>query len=226
MVVSVKICGLKSKEVVDVAVRNGVTYAGFVFYPSSPRHVTISECVHLTDEIPKNVKIVAVTVDPTNKFLVSLSRLLKPDYIQLHGSESPNRTREIRDLTKTKIIKAISIEDKSDLDVGMNFLKSVDSLLFDTKPPKGKSFLPGGNALKFDWKILSYQEKLLGKINWFLSGGLNIDNISEAINITGAKTIDISSGVESSLGKKDPNKIKDFMKFINALNSGDVYERN
>jgi|TARA_Y100000814_G_scaffold170704_1_gene124863 phosphoribosylanthranilate isomerase len=221
LAVSVKICGLKSRSLVDFAVNNGASYIGFVFFPRSPRNISISEYSKLSFDIPKKVKTVAVTVNPTDKFLESLSNAAKPDYIQLHGSETPERAKQVKNITGASIIKAVSVEFNADVDLGISFEGSVDKILFDAKPPKEKKpFLPGGNALQFDWSILARRAKHLEKIDWILSGGLNIANVSDAIKVTGAKVVDVSSGVESSPGNKQASKIKDFINVTNSLRVG------
>ncbi len=218
LTVSVKICGLKEMNTVKTAVVQGAAYAGFVFFKQSPRHVTITECSKLSKVIPSKVKKVAVTVNPTNEFLISLFDEVSLDYVQLHGNETPKRVEEVKKITGVKIIKAVSIEDNSDIDDAMTFKDSADMILFDAKPPKtGLKLLPGGNAIVFDWTLLASRIKDLSKINWILSGGLNIDNVKQAVRITGAQIIDVSSGVETAPGFKDIDKITKFIEVANEL---------
>jgi len=195
----IKICGLKTPEAVDRAVDLGASHVGFIFFEKSPRHIEPADAGILADRIRGRAKIVSVSVDADDDDIDEIIALMRPDILQLHGSETPDRVLKIKAMTSLKVWKALAIREADDLRRIEPYDGIVDRFLFDAKPPKG-SDLPGGNGVSFDWHLL---EALDDGVNYMLSGGLNKDNIAEALEITGAKGIDISSGVESSPGVKD-----------------------
>lgn len=202
----IKICGLKTPEAVKRAVEQGATHIGFIFFPKSPRHIEPDLAGQLADAVRGQVKVVAVTVDADNDDLDEIVDLLKPDMLQLHGSESPDRVLTVRALYGLPVMKAFAIREASDLEKIEPYIGIVDRFLFDAKPPKG-SDLPGGNGVSFDWRLM---QSLDAGVNYMLSGGLNKDNIAEALAVTRAPGIDVSSGVESAPGVKDLGLIDAF----------------
>jgi phosphoribosylanthranilate isomerase len=201
----IKICGINDSTCMTAAIGCKVDYIGLVFYEKSPRNVTIENSKKLLHNRNEHSKIVALTVNPDDDFLKNLRSSIKPDYIQLHGNETPHRCKEIITNFGIPIIKGIGIKNKSDLiKADEQYKNFCDILLLDSP----SSTLPGGNGKKFDWNILkSYQSQK----KWMLAGGLNINNIDEAMKIIKPPAIDISSGVETSKGIKNPKMIKDFV---------------
>ena len=202
-----KICGLTSETSIKHAVKAGADYTGFVFFSKSPRYVTFSQAADLTALIPESVIKVALVVDPNNTLLSDMVKHVPIDMIQLQGRESPQRVREIKELTGLSVMKAVGVSEPADLEIIDSYAAVADQLLIDAKPPKG-SILPGGNGLAFDWKLMS------GKtwdVPWMLAGGLNAENVAEAIQMTGTAQIDVSSGVEKTPGDKDPDKVTLFI---------------
>jgi phosphoribosylanthranilate isomerase len=202
----VKICGINSPAAARAASR--ADFAGFNFYPASPRHVTPARAARLAAQLPRRVKRVAVLVDPDDAQLRDVVDTLQPDYLQLHGQETPARVAAIRRAYKVKVIKALGISTKADFKRVEPYLAVADALLFDAKPPKRKGALPGGNAVSFDWALLAGKS---WKLPWLLSGGLSPDNVAEALRIAGAPAVDVSSGVEDRPGHKIPARIAAFI---------------
>jgi phosphoribosylanthranilate isomerase len=217
MSIAAKICGLSNEEAVKAVIEAGAGYIGFIHFPASPRHVTLERAAALKSLLPPTIRSVLVVVDPDDALLTQAQSILKPDFIQLHGKETPERVKAIkRTFSAMKIIKAISVRSGDDVAKAAAYADSVDMLMFDAKPPAG--MLPGGNALSFDWALLSGREFPLP---WFLSGGLNSENVADAIRISGAKMLDVSSGVESVPGVKDPELIKLFVKAVHRYEAKD-----
>ena len=206
--ISIKICGLKNKEAIKTA--QDADFIGFIFFAKSPRNIEAELALELKQYV-KNSKIVAVTVNPSNEFLENILRL-KPDYLQLHGEESPERVREIQKQFATPIIKAFSIKSDKDFENVEKYSDLVDFCLFDAKVD---SELPGGNGKSFDWNLLK-NRKFSKK--WFLSGGINLSNVEDALAKTGADMIDVSSGVESEIGVKSPEMIEKFLRKARDVN--------
>lgn len=202
----IKICGLKSAEAIERAVNRGANHIGFIFFEKSPRYIEPDVAGKLADPVRGKAKIVAVTVDPTNDELDEIVALLKPDMIQLHGNESPERVLTIKAVYGLAIMKVFSVRSADDLKRVEAYIGIADRFLFDAKPPQG-SELPGGNGVSFDWSLLG---QLDDSVDYMLSGGLNKDNIAEALTITKAPGIDASSGVESAPGVKSVAMIDDF----------------
>lgn len=203
----IKICGIKTFEAAQTALEAGATHIGFIFFEKSPRNISVAKAVEISKKIGDKIKKVAVVVDVDDRFLDEITSVLTPDYIQLHGSETSARAREIKSKFGRKIIKAIPVSEKADLEKADEYKAIADYIMFDAKPPKD-SVLPGGNAVSFDWEIL---KNFSPEYSWILSGGLNPGNVKAAIKTTSAKFVDVSSGVESSPGNKDLNLIRAFI---------------
>lgn len=218
MTTKVKICGLKTPEAVEAAVTAGADYIGLVFFEKSPRNVSIKQAKDLTRlarELSPHVKIVALLVDPADSDVRAVARAVEPDYLQLHGRESPERVSEIKAMTGIAIIKAAGITTSDDVQSAMQYDQVADLLLFDAKAPKGAA-TPGGNGIAFDWQAL---EPAQGQIGFVLSGGLTPDNVAAAIKLVGPMAVDVSSGVEASQGTKDPELIRHFLAAVKTARS-------
>ena len=202
----VKICGLSTPETLNVAVTSGARFVGFVFYPPSPRNVSFDTAWNLARAVPTGVRSVGLFVNPDDEQLERIVTGIQLDMIQLHGDETPGRINEIKQRFAMPVIKAIRVASEDDLADVTGFEAAADWLLFDAKPPNAT--LPGGTGESFDWNILKNREF---KKPWMLSGGLDEKNIKEALNILKPNAVDISSGVESAPGVKDPEKIKAFI---------------
>ena len=203
--IEIKVCGINDKISMQTAINCKVDFIGLVFYQPSPRNISIKQSRKLL-QLRNNVsKIVALTVNPDDEFLFEIQKSVKPDYIQLHGNENPNRCMDIKKKFNIPIIKGVNVKNKLNLMQSTSDFEDIcDILLFDAPSED----LPGGNGKKFDWDIL---KDFKSKKKWMLAGGLNIKNIEKAINITKAPAIDISSGLEIRKGLKDPKLIKDFV---------------
>ena len=206
MAVQVKICGLNDEDAIDAALEAGADYLGFVFFAKSPRAVTAEQAAELTQFI-EGAQKVGLFVDPDDALLNEVTAHLRLDLLQFHGAETPERLAQVREEYGVPVMKVIPVATKDDLAAAAPFYDVVDMILFDAKPPKG-SDLPGGNAVSFDWSIL---EGFKCPVPWMLAGGLTPANVAEAVKATGAKAVDVSSGVETSPGVKDPAKIRAFI---------------
>ncbi len=204
--VQVKICGLTTPETARAAAR--AEYAGFVFYPPSPRNVTPAQARAIAAALMPAMRRVALVVDPDDAALDAILAGFDPDIIQLHGRETPARVTEIRRRFGLPVMKAIAIREAADVETATAYFEICDRLLFDARPPDRPGALPGGNALAFDWQLLAGRSFPLP---WMLSGGLTPENVAEAIRISGAPAVDVSSGVEDRPGHKDPEKIRAFL---------------
>lgn len=205
--VRVKICGLRDAGHVHAAVEAGAAYLGFVFFPKSPRNIAIADAAVLAAQVPPGVAKVALVVDADNAHLDEITAKVPLDMLQLHGSETPARVAEIRARYGLPVMKAIGISDAADLEKLDDYLPVADQILVDAKAPKG-SDIPGGNGLSFDWTLL--QGRHWSK-PWMLAGGLTPENAALAVKLTGARQLDVSSGVESAPGEKDEAKIRAFL---------------
>lgn len=205
--IRVKICGLREKAHVEDAVAAGATYLGFVFFAKSPRHLAIAEAARLALDVPTGVAKVALTVNATDAELDAITGAVPLDMLQLHGAESPARVTEIRARYGLPVMKAVGVADAEDLAALDTYGRVADQLLVDAKPPKGAA-LPGGNGLAFDWRLVA---KKYWPCPWMLAGGLTPLNVAEAIRLTGARQVDVSSGVESAPGVKDAELIRAFI---------------
>ena len=207
MPVSVKICGLKDAGAVDAAVSAGARYLGFVFFPKSPRHVTPEQAAELATRVPVGIARVGLFVDPDDAALQSVLDRVPLDIVQLHGTETPARVAEVKALTGLPVMKAVGIAEPADLDRLWDYGLAADMLLVDAKPPRDAA-LPGGNGLAFDWRLLVGRQMLKP---WMRAGGLTPDNVAEALLLTRAQGVDVSSGVESAPGVKDAERIRQFV---------------
>ena len=204
--IRVKICGLKTPEDVAAVAAAGAAYAGFVFFPKSPRHVTLDQARAMAFAAPVGLAKVALTVDADDAALDTIIEAVPLDMLQLHGHESPNRVAEVRARYGLPVMKAVGVADEGDLAAIFDYSTVADQLLIDAKPPKNAA-LPGGNGLSFDWRLVAQRRWLRP---WMLAGGLTPDNVAEAIRLTNARQVDVSSGVESAPGVKDPARIAAF----------------
>lgn len=203
MSIAIKICGIRSAEAVEAAVRASATHIGFVFFEDSPRNIAPAQA-HKLASLVSGIKAVAVTVDADNRALDEIVGQARPHMLQLHGAETPDRVREIKARYRLPVIKALAIAEASDVKAAHDYQGVADFLLFDAKP----AALPGGNGLVFDWKLIGDET---WRAPWFLSGGLNADNVAEAVARSRARGVDVSSGVEKSRGEKDPQLIEKFV---------------
>ncbi|MCV6584691.1 MAG: phosphoribosylanthranilate isomerase [Marinibacterium sp.] len=206
--IQVKICGLKTAEHVDAVARAGARYGGFVFFEKSPRHVDLGQARALALGAPVGLCKVALVVDADDAFLDALLAQVPLDMLQLHGAETPDRVAEIRARHGLPVMKAVSVGDAADLAAIDIYSEVADQLLIDAKPPRGGE-LPGGNGLAFDWRLLAGRK--YWRKPWMLAGGLDASNVAEAIRATGARQVDVSSGVEAARGVKDPARIAAFV---------------
>ncbi len=210
----VKICGLTSADAVVHAASAGAAYVGFVFYPPSPRSLDLAAAAKLAEGLPMGVTRVALVVNADDGFLEALIDAVPVDMLQLHGDETPARVAETRARTGLPVMKAIGIRDVADLSKITAHEAVADQLLIDAKPPgEGMGFLPGGNALRFDWELIAGRNWAKP---WMLAGGLTPENVAEAVRLTGAAQVDVSSGVESAAGVKDPRKVSEFIRAAQA----------
>lgn len=211
MTATIKICGLSTPEAVDRAADLNADMAGFIFFPKSPRHVSVETASGLAARArARGLKTVAVTVDMDDAGLGDVVSTMKPDWLQLHGAESPERTAELKARFGLPVMKALAIREAADLERFEPYMGIADRFLFDAKPPKG-SDLPGGNGVSFDWRLLA---ALDDRVSYMLSGGLTKDNVGEALRISGAKMVDVSSGVESAPGVKDIALMDGFVRAV------------
>ena len=212
MSISIKFCGLSQPADISAAAEAGARYVGFVFFPKSPRAVSLTQARDLALAVPVGVAKVGLVVDPEDGFLDQLLAEVPLDILQLHGHETPTRVAEIRARTGLPVMKAIGIADADDLGQIADYAAVSDQLLIDAKPPKNAD-LPGGNGLSFDWRLLAGRR---WPVPWMLAGGLTPDNVRLAVQMTGAQQVDVSSGVESRAGVKDPMLIHAFADAVNG----------
>lgn len=203
----VKICGLTRPEHVAAAVDAGAGFVGFVFFPKSPRNIDADSAAMLAADVPPGVARVGLFVNPDDALLDAVLARVPLDILQLHGSESPERVARIKARTGLPVMKAVGVADAADLEALWDYGLVADMLLVDAKPPKDAA-LPGGNGLSFDWRLLVGRKWLKP---WMLAGGLTPENVAEAVRLTGARIVDVSSGVESAPGQKDAGLIRAFV---------------
>jgi phosphoribosylanthranilate isomerase len=204
----VKICGLKTPEALDAALDAGADMVGFVFFPPSPRHIGFEAAKILGERVKGRAKKAALSVDATDAELTAMIEALRPDVLQLHGREAPERVASVRSRFRLPVTKALPIETRADLSPIYAYAKVADWLLFDARAPRGAT-RPGGLGKSFDWNVL---ERVNPGVPFMLSGGLDSGNVAEALRITRANAVDVSSGIELSPGVKDPQKIRDFVR--------------
>ncbi|WBU54547.1 phosphoribosylanthranilate isomerase [Paracoccus sp. SCSIO 75233] len=203
----VKICGLTRPDHIAAAVGAGAAYLGFNFFPKSPRYVSPEDAAALAVDVPTGVARVGLFVNPDDDLLRSVLDVVPLDIVQLHGAETPERVTEVKALTGLPVMKAVGVAGPDDLDALWDYGLVADLLLVDAKAPKD-AVLPGGNGLPFDWRLLVGRKWLTP---WMLAGGLTPKNVGEAIRLTGTRIVDVSSGVESAPGQKDPDLIRQFI---------------
>ena len=207
MSVAVKICGLSTLESVTAAIAGGAKFVGFVFYPPSPRDVNPELVAKLVQAVPPGIPRVGVFVDPDDELLARVLAKAPLDMLQLHGEETPARVAEIKSRFGKNVMKAIKVAAEADVQKASAYSGIADWLMFDARPPK-EATRPGGNARAFDWNLLKARRWTRP---WMLSGGLKSSNLGEAVRVSGAAVLDVSSGVESAPGVKDIAKIRAFL---------------
>ena len=215
MALSIKICGLKTPEALEVALESGADLVGFVFFAPSPRNLGLEAARMLDTQVRNRAGKVALTVNATDDELAGIVEALKPDMLQLHGTEPPERVAVVRSKFGLPVMKALPIAERADLSPIRLYSKVADRLIFDARAPQ-EATRPGGLGKPFDWSLLQGVDI---EIPFMLSGGLDAGNVADAIRITSAPGVDVSSGVESAPGVKDPDKIR---AFIRAARSADV----
>jgi phosphoribosylanthranilate isomerase len=208
----VKICGLKTPEALDAALEGGADLVGFVFFPASPRNLSLDAARALGARVKGRAQKVALTVDADDATLAAIVEALKPDMLQLHGRETPERVTAVKRTFGLPVMKAIPVERRSDLSAVGDYAAVADRLLFDARAPR-EATRPGGLGRPFDWHLL---ENLSLAIPFMLSGGLDAQNVAEALRVTRAPGVDVSSGVERAPGAKDPDKIRAFIRAARA----------
>ena len=213
MKVSAKICGLTDARGLTAAMDNGADFVGLNFFRRSPRYITLDLAAHLVQMVGRGVTAVGLFVDPSDAELESVLKHVRLDMIQLHGKETPERVDQVRLLSGLPVMKVLGIAAARDVAAAAAYENHADWLLFDAKPPKDAS-RPGGNAIAFDWTLL---KAYAGKIPWMLAGGLTAGNVAAAVAASGARAVDVSSGVESRPGVKSPAKIRAFLAAVHAL---------
>lgn len=214
MKTAVKICGVTTPEAVEAAAANGAQMVGFVFVSKSPRAVPLPIAAQLAAQVPTGVRSVGLFVDPSDEELEAVLGRVPLGMLQLHGSESPARVAAIRSKFPLPVIKAVGISKTEDVAAANDYAPLVDHFLFDAKPPPNVAALPGGNGLAFDWRVL--QDAKVAK-PWLLAGGLTPANVVQAIAESGAKAVDVSSGVETRPGVKDPGLIQSFLRAAQSV---------
>ncbi len=207
--VEIKICGVTTPESIEAALKGGASHVGFMHFERSPRHLTPERLAALSPRVPPSIRRIGVAVDPDDALIAAMVAAGGLHGLQLHGHESPARTAEIRARTGLEIWKVISVRTAADLATGAAYAGAADRLLYDAKTPEGA--LPGGMGLRFDWTLLAGHR---APLPWALSGGLDAENVAEAVRVTGAPLVDVSSGVESAPGVKDVDKIAAFCKAV------------
>jgi phosphoribosylanthranilate isomerase len=209
MTARVKICGITTPEVLMAALHARADLVGFVFYPPSPRNISPEDAAPLAEFARGMAGVVALVVDADDALIDTIVETVRPDMIQLHGSETPERVAEIRERSGKPVMKAVKVASAEDAASARRYAGVADIVLFDARAPAGESgALPGGNGRTFDWRLL---DGVKDEVPFMLSGGLNPENVAEAIRATGATVVDVSSGVETSPGVKSPGLIRAFI---------------
>ncbi|MGQ3488324.1 phosphoribosylanthranilate isomerase [Roseovarius pacificus] len=211
--IKIKICGLTDPADIPAAILAGASYVGFVFFPKSPRHLELEAAAFMAASVPVGIMKVALTVDADDAMLDTLTGQVPLDMLQLHGSETPERVAGVKSRYGLPVMKAVGIADAGDLPQLETYGRVADQLLVDAKPPKGAD-RPGGNAMAFDWTLIAGRR---WPVPWMLAGGLTPENVAQAVRLTGARQVDVSSGVESAPGVKDADKMR---AFVEAAQSG------
>ena len=207
--VKVKICGVRTESDIIAAIKGGADYVGMVFFPPSPRNLTFEQAGMLSGST-SGIETVALTVNADDWNIEQIIKSVAPDWLQLHGNESPNRAAEIREKFDVLVMKAVGVKDKKDLKFADQYSDAVDQLLIDAKPFLD-SPLPGGNGVTFDWQLI---EEWDSQLPWMLAGGLNAENVCSALKLTNALQVDVSSGVETRPGVKSTKSIAAFIQAV------------
>jgi phosphoribosylanthranilate isomerase len=218
MTVKVKICGLTTQAAMEAALAGGADYVGLVFFPASPRNVTLATAKALAAKARGRANIVALMVDPDDALIDAVVAAVEPDVLQLHGNEIPERVRAIRRRWGRAVMKAVAVESHEDAQGALAYRGAADLILFDARAPRDSS-RPGGNGALFDWGALA---GVKDQVTYMLSGGLTPDNVAEAIRVTGAPIVDVSSGVELRPGEKDPTLIARFLQVAKSAEGGEM----
>lgn len=203
----IKVCGLSTNESIDAVIEGGATHLGFIFFEKSPRHISIEQARTLSNHAGNRILKVAVSVNADDEYMADMVEAMQPDILQLHGSESVDRIKQLQSKYSLPVMKAFAISEVSDFEKVMPYIGIADKFLFDAKPPEN-SELPGGNGVAFDWEIMDALPK---NVPYMLSGGLDASNVCEAVERSGAKAVDISSGVEGAAGVKNIKLIEEFL---------------
>jgi phosphoribosylanthranilate isomerase len=214
MTLAAKICGLSTEAAVAAAAAGGAVYLGFVFYPPSSRAVSAGKAAQLCATVPAGIARVGLFVDADDDTIGAVLAEVPIDVLQFHGQESPERVAGARLRFARPVMKAVAIAAPEDVLVAARYEEVADLLLFDAKPPRRPNALPGGNGLAFDWGLIAGRS---WRREWMLSGGLTAERLPEAVRISGAKAVDVSSGVENRPGEKDLDKIGAFLAAARAL---------
>src|SRR5437764_10972796 len=214
MSVAAKICGISSEEAIAAAAAGGAAYVGFVFYPPSPRAVNATRAAQLCAALLGGVRRVGLFVDADDHAIAAVLDRAPLDLLQFHGDETPERVAEAKARFRLPVMKAVAIAGPEDVAAGSRYEDVADMLLFDAKPPRRADALPGGNGLAFDWQLIAGRS---WRLPWMLSGGLTASLLPEAVRISGAAAVDVSSGVERRRGDKDPAKIRQFLAVARSL---------
>lgn len=214
----VKICGLSTRETLDVALEAGADMVGFMFFPPSPRHLSLGLAEELGRQVKRRAQKVAISVDADDAALENIIEALRPDLLQLHGKEPVARVRDIKSTFKLPVMKVIPVETRADLATLPGYAAVADRILFDTRAPRAAT-RPGGLGATFDWHLL---EELDLRVPFMVSGGLNAANVADAMRVTRAGGVDVSSGVESAPGMKDPDLIRAFINAARAASEAAV----
>ncbi len=216
MTIEVKICGLRDEAALEAALDAGADYVGFVFFARSPRNIAPDAAGKLVAQVRGRAKTVALLVDPDDALLTDVVERVGPDIIQLHGAETPERVAEVARRFGRPVMKAIAVGSAADVEAALAYADVADRILFDAKPlPGDAGALPGGNGVAFDWRALSGID---GRVRYMLAGGLDPVNVVAAVQLTGARAVDVSSGVESRPGEKDPALIRRFIRAAKTAN--------
>jgi phosphoribosylanthranilate isomerase len=214
----VKICGLSTRETLDVALDAGADMVGFVFFPPSPRHLSLESARDLGKQVNRRASKVALTVDADDSTLANIVEALQPDILQLHGKETVARLRDVKQKFGLQVMKVVAVECSADLASLPGYAGVADRILFDARAPRQAS-RPGGLGAVFDWHLL---EKLDLKLPFMVSGGLHAENVAQAVRVTRAGGVDVSTGVERTLGVKDPEMIRAFIRAARAVQNNAV----
>lgn len=209
----VKICGLRCRGDLDATAAAGAAYGGLVFFPPSPRHVSLADARWIAAARPEGLPLVALTVDATDAELEAVVEAIPISMLQLHGAESPERVAEVRARFGVPVMKAVGVAEEGDLDGLPDYADIVDMLLIDARPAQDAD-LPGGNGIAFDWRLIRGRR---WPAPWMLAGGLTPENVAEAVRLTGAERVDVSSGVERARGLKDPERIARFVRAASTV---------